>query len=151
MKRANYTADHTVFIASWLEALDLWRRETPASSRHERRGRAAVPAGGQDAWDGSAPLKFITHHWGGNRLKGFDVYEELDRMLADPAWKDRIAFTYVGRLPEGVSLVNARCVSALSGAALAEELASHDAYITGSLNEPAGMHHIEGALSRACR
>lgn len=146
LRRANYAADHTVFIASWLKALDLWRRETPASVILNGADVRLFRPATKKTWDGSAPLKLVTHHWGGNRLKGFDVYEMLDRMLADPVWKDRIAFTYVGRLPEGVSLVNARCVSALSGAALAEELASHDAYITGSLNEPAGMHHIEGAL-----
>jgi hypothetical protein len=30
--------------------------------------------------------------------------------------------------------------------ALAGELRAHHVYITGSINEPAGLHHIEGAL-----
>ena len=32
------------------------------------------------------------------------------------------------------------------GLELASELKEHDIYITGSLNEPSGNHHIEGAL-----
>ena len=31
LRRANYAADHTIFIASWLKDLDVWRRETPYS------------------------------------------------------------------------------------------------------------------------
>jgi hypothetical protein len=34
----------------------------------------------------------------------------------------------------------------LSGKDLAEELKKHHIYLTASRNEPAGMHHIEGAL-----
>ena len=26
------------------------------------------------------PLSLVTHHWGGNRLKGFDVYEYIDKL-----------------------------------------------------------------------
>ena len=29
---------------------------------------------------------------------------------------------------------------------MAEEIKNHDIYITGSLNEPSGNHHIEAAL-----
>ena len=33
----------------------------------------------------------------------------------------------------------------MSGVDLATELRKHNAYVTGSLNEPSGNHHIEGA------
>jgi len=146
LRLANLAADHTVFIASWLRELDLWRHgewsvvlngADPALFRADRN----VP------WDRKGPLRLVTHHWGGNRLKGFDVYEALDRLVATPTWKDRLAFTYVGNVPADARLTHSRVVPPLDGEALAAELASHHVYLTASINEPAGMHHIEGALS----
>jgi len=146
LKRANHAADHTVFIATWLKELDLWRHGEwsvvlNGADPELFRAEANVP------WDRRAPLRLVTHHWGGNRLKGFDVYEAIDRLIATPTWKDKLAFTYVGNLPRDVSLKHARLVAPLDGEALAAELASHHVYVTASINEPAGMHHIEGALS----
>lgn len=146
LRQANYCADHTVFIASWLQDLNVWRRDTPASViLNGADGRVFNPAC-YTRWDGQAPLRLVTHHWGGNRMKGFDIYETLDRMLAKDEWKKRIAFTYIGNLPAGFSFANARYLPPLQGAALARELASHHVYVTASVNEPAGMHHIEGAM-----
>ena len=41
---------------------------------------------------------------------------------------------------------NAKVISPLSGESLATELKKYDGYITGSINEPSGNHHIEAAL-----
>ena len=146
LRRANYCADHTVFVATWLRNLSIWRRTTPDS----------VILSGADAkifnrtacrrWDGHEPLRLVTHHWGGNRMKGFDVYEAIDSMLAQEEWKGRIEFTYIGNLPVGFSFTNTQYLSPMQGEALARELSSHHAYVTASINEPAGMHHIEGAM-----
>ena len=148
LKLANYSADHTVFIASWLKKLDLWQAE-PTS-------RCSVILNGADTavfnstqhvpWDGQAPLKIVTHHWGANWAKGFDVYERLDDMLATNKWRERIDFTYIGNLPSGFSFKNAHHLPPSSGEALAAALSENHLYVTASLNEPAGMHHIEGAL-----
>ena len=146
LRQANYCADHTVFIASWLKDLDVWRRDTPASViLNGADGRVFNPAC-YTRWDGQVPLRLVTHHWGGNRMKGFDIYETLDRMLAKDEWRRRIAFTYIGNLPAGFSFANARYLPPLQGDTLARELASHHVYVTASVNEPAGMHHIEGAM-----
>lgn len=146
LRHANYCADHTVFIASWLKDLDVWGQDTPSSvilnGADERVFRSASYA----RQDGQAPLRLVTHHWGGNRMKGFDIYEILDRMLAEDEWKKRIEFTYIGNLPAGFSFANARYLPPLQGDALARELVSHHVYVTASVNEPAGMHHIEGAM-----
>ena len=146
LRLANYAADHTVFIASWLKDLDLWRHGEwsvvlNGGDPDLFRAEANVP------WDRKGPLKLVTHHWGGNRLKGFDVYEEVDRLVATPTWKNRLAFTYVGNIPKDVQFRATRVVAPLDGEDLATELASHHVYITASMNEPAGMHHIEGALT----
>lgn len=146
--RANYCADHTVFVGSWLEKLSLW--QNGADARH-----SVIPNGadtrvfnprGWQPWRGQETLKLVTHHWGGNWMKGFDIYQRLDEMLAEPTWKGRIEFTYVGNLPQGFSFRNARYVKPLDGEMLAAELRSHHAYVTASINEPGGNHQNEGAL-----
>ncbi len=143
---ANYCADYTIFIATWLSELPVWRRETPYSViLNGADGRVFKP-GSHIRWNGYGPIKLVTHHWGGNRMKGFDIYEALDKMLDQSEWRNRIEFTYIGNLPAGFSFSNSRYLMPLQGEALARELASHHVYVTASLYEPAGMHHIEGAM-----
>ncbi|MGB0683937.1 MAG: hypothetical protein ACPGOV_14590 [Magnetovibrionaceae bacterium] len=149
LRLANLLAHHTVFIGEWLKDLDLWTSCGDDSF-------SVIPNGGDtrlfhdrgfEPWEGSGPIKLVTHHWGANRLKGFDVYEHLDALLDDPDQKARFQLTYIGNLPPGFAFRNVIHKTPLSGEPLAEELRSHHAYITASQNEPAGMHHIEGALS----
>jgi hypothetical protein len=146
LTRANYCADHTVFIGSWLKALDVWRRDTPSSVILNGADERVFSRAPYIRWNGHEPLRLVTHHWGGNRMKGFDIYETLDRLLGDGEWKSRIEFTYIGNLPRDFSFANARYLPPMQGEALARELSSHHVYLTASVNEPAGMHHIEGAM-----
>ncbi len=150
LRRANYCADHTVFVGSWLKDLLLWQNRPGARHSVITNGadaRIFNPHGWQP-WSSRGPLKLVTHHWGGNWMKGFDIYQRLDEMLVEPAWKERIEFTYVGNLPKGFAFRNARHVAPLDGEALASELRSHHAYVTASINEPGGNHQNEGALCR---
>ena len=145
---ANYCADHAVAVGSWMLDLDLVRPENRGcytAILNGGRGGIFHPQG-HDDWDGREPLRMITHHWGGHWMKGFDVYGKIDALLDDPAWRDRIAFTYIGNKPAGFTFRNARYLPPMSGEALADELRGHHVYVTGSINEPAGLHHIEGAL-----
>ena len=80
-------------------------------------------------------------------MKGFDVYTKLDELLYDKKLKKKFKFTYVGNLPKNVYFKNSTHIKPLSGKKLAKELSKHHVYLTASINEPAGMHHIEGALS----
>lgn len=146
LRRANYCADHTVFIASWLRDLDVWRRDTPSSVILNGADSKVFNSGPYVRWNGHGPLRLVTHHWGGHWMKGFDIYETLDRLLAKNDWRNRIAFTYIGNLPKGFSFANTRYLPPMQGEVLARELSSHHVYLTASVNEPAGMHHIEGAM-----
>jgi hypothetical protein len=148
LRLANYCADHTVFVGSWLQGLPVWR---------DRRGRddSVILNGADDSlfhsdghrnWDQHRVLKLVTHHWGGNWMKGFDVYDRIDSMLETASWRDRIAFTYIGNLPKGYRFRNVRYVLPLAGKKLADELRSHHVYVTASINEPGGNHQNEGAL-----
>jgi hypothetical protein len=148
LTRANYCADHTVFVGSWMRDLPAWQAAAPVDSNVILNGadsRIFNPQGFVP-WTGTEPLNLVTHHWGGNWMKGFDIYERLDAMLADDTWRERIRFTYVGNLPKGFHFRHARHVAPLTGQALADELRGHHAYITASINEPGGNHQNEGAL-----
>jgi len=146
LRRANYVADHTVFIATWLKDLDVWCGERSSSVILNGADTNIFNDKYYRPWGGDEPLRLVTHHWGGNKLKGADVYEVLDCMLNEPEWCGRLEFTYIGTLPAGMTLRNSKHVAPLSGMPLAYEISSHHVYLTGSINEPAGMHHIEGAL-----
>jgi len=151
LRCANCVADHTIFIGSWLKSLNVWHHDEPVDEK-----RYSLVLNGADArvfnadgnipWNKQDPFRLVTHHWGGNLMKGFDIYKYLDEMLLSPLWKGRLEFTYIGNLPPGFKFKNARHLPPDSGQTLAAELKSHHAYITASKNEPAGMHHIEGAL-----
>jgi len=146
--RANYCADHTVFVGSWLQSLEVWQknRESPTSVITNGADAKIFNSQGWSPWNYQGPIKFVTHHWGGNWMKGFDIYQRLDQMLQKNKWKERIDFTYIGNLPQGFSFRNTRYVPPIDGKALARELRSHHAYITASINEPGGNHQNEGAL-----
>lgn len=146
--RANYSADVTVFVGEWMTKLPLWRKNLRLPWFVVRNGADTRIFNRENftPWTGDGPLRLVTHHWGYHPMKGFDVYALLDRMMAEPAWRDRIAFTYVGNLPRKFSFSNARYVPPLNGTALAAELSSHHAYVTASINEPGGNHQNEGAL-----
>lgn len=146
LRMANYVADHTVFIASWLKDLAVWRGESSSSVILNGADTSIFNDTCYRPWGRDEPLKIVTHHWGGNKLKGSDVYEALDCLLNEPEWRGRLEFSYIGNVPAGTNLPNTRHVAPLSGMALAQEISSHHVYLTGSVNEPAGMHHIEGAL-----
>lgn len=145
---ANLYTDHTIFIGTWLANLYIKNRFphknysvilNGADSKIFNRER-------RKKWERGFPIKIVTHHWAGNWFKGFDVYCFLDNLLEKPNWKGKIEFTYIGNLPKNIKFKNAKIVPACYGEELASRIKENHIYLTASLNEPAGMHHIEGAL-----
>lgn len=145
---ANRCADHTVFISRWLRDYFAERRFRFANPTVIRNGAdsALFNADGAAVWDGREPLRIVSHHWSDNWMKGFDIYVELDRLLGQAPFRDLFTFTYIGRLPAGVTLPNTRCFAPLFGEELAAALKQNHVYLTAARNEGAGMHHIEGAM-----
>lgn len=146
LRNANLIADHTIFIATWLKDLDVWSRKNDFS--------VILNGGDQEIFypieksknTSGDKLKLVTHHWGAHKNKGFDVYGKIASMLDDPFWSSKFEFTYVGNFPKNFFSKNINCIKPLSGVDLGNELRRHDIYLTASINEPAGMHHVEGAL-----
>ena len=146
LKWSNYCADYTVFISNWLKELDIYEDRKDSKVILNGGDPKVFKDYGYPQWDGISPLKIVTHHWSSNYMKGFAVYKELDNLLMKPEWSDKIEFTYIGNLPEGFTFKKSKHVPPINGKKLGDELSKHHLYISASINEPAGMHHIEGIL-----
>lgn len=144
---ANKIADSTIFVSYWLK--DIFEEQGI-----NKKNNTVIYAGankkifnpdGFIPWDGSSKINFVTHHWGANWNKGFEAYIEIDNLISTDKWKDKLSFTYIGNLPKKFSFKNAKVIEPIAGEELAKELKKRNAYITGSINEPSGNHHIEAA------
>ena len=142
---ANSCADTTVFVSNWLMKLyydkGLDNNNSVIMSGSDRKifnakDKAVLKPGDK--------LKIVTHHWSDNWYKGFDIYTKLDAMLQTEKYKESIEFTYIGNVPENV-FENTIHIQPLDGEELAKALKMNHIYITASLNEPSGNHHIEAA------
>lgn len=141
-------ADKIIFISHWLKTLFL-------SEDRSLAGKSLVIPNGADSrifnpqgykkWNKKDPLKIVTHHWGAGLHKGFDIYLLLDKLLARE-FKNQILFTFIGNIPRQIRFKNTKIIAPQSGKKLAQLIKENHIYLTASQNEPAGMHHIEGAL-----
>ena len=144
---ANKSADFTVFMSSWLK--DLYIKQGISSKRYS----VILSGADKDIFNRKISLsgiekdslKFVTHHWGANWNKGFKFYLMLDKLIEENIFNYNIEFTYIGNIPENIEFKNTKLVHPLSGDELAKKIKEHHVYITGSINEPSGNHHIEAA------
>lgn len=147
--QASKYSDFVVYIASWLKPL-MERagieKNKPNSVILNGADEKIFNTAGKINWDGQEKMKIVTHHWGGNQIKGHAMYKRLDDLLDNDEFKSKFEFTFVGNYPPDIKYKNTRLISPLFGNDLAKELKKHHLYITASLNEPAGMHHIEGVM-----
>ena len=92
----------------------------------------------------SNKIKLVTHHWSDNYNKGFYIYNKIDKLLDQCKLFE---FTYIGRYNRDYTPKNIRLIKPMFGKELGEELRKHHIYVTASLNEPCGMHQLEGMAS----
>lgn len=145
--KASLITDFTIFISNWLQNLYFnigFNRNNTAVIRNGANKEIFNRLNYQP-WNGKDKLRLVTHHWGASFLKGFDIYQIFDYFLHSSSMNNRFEFTYIGNIPDGITLTNTKLIDPLSGAALASSLQTNHVYLTASQNEPAGMHHIEGA------
>ena len=146
--RGTEIADHTIFISEWLKEVYIKRDQSlikKSSIIHNGADITIFNSNGYKRWDTKEPLRIVTHHWGAHWFKGFDIYLKLDALIKKK-YKDEIEFTFIGGVPKDVKFKNTNIIPPKSGRELAQEIKKHHIYLTASINEPAGMHHIEGAL-----
>ncbi|MSO55884.1 MAG: hypothetical protein EXQ55_03030 [Acidobacteria bacterium] len=147
LKRANEVADATVFISTWV-------RDYFCARWFDSRRLHTVIHNGADSsifdassapWDPTqGPCRLVTHHWSDNWNKGFAVYQEVDRLIAEGALPG-FELTIIGRWPGAISWRAATAQPPLPPRKLGEQLRLHHLYLTAAVAEAGGMHHIEGA------
>src|SRR4030065_2874325 len=147
LMRANRVADYTIFISDFLR--DLFIQKGLFKNKNSGAVKNGADAGvfnlkDKKKWNGKSPVKIVTHHWGYSPNKGFDIYEKLGAL--DSTGNLKIEFSYIGKIPDNIEFKGIKIITPLSGKELVDKLKSNHIYVTGSINEPAGMHHIEGAM-----
>ena len=140
-------ADHTVFISDWLK--DLFSNQGFIKENNSVIHNGADKDFFYKNNEALQQKKFriVTHHWGANSNKGIKTYAKLDNLLEDSKFNEKFEFIYIGNMPKNVELKNTKVIEPMNHTTLSKFLRTCDIYITGSENEPAGMHHIEGAMS----
>lgn len=145
---ANRIADSTVFISEWLRDYHATRwfdRARPHATIYNGADPRVFHPVGVRAWSAAdGAFRLVTHHWSDNPLKGFDVYRQVDDLIADGRLPG-VELRVIGRWPEQTSWRAARTYPPTRGADLADKLRECHAYLTASRWEPCGMHHVEGA------
>ena len=147
--KASHYADYQVYVSGWL------KQNLIRSGMDPTLPSSVIFSGGDQhifnnnnlkRWNGQGPLKIVTHHWSSNYEKGHDIYQQLDRILDDPAYRDKYQFSFIGNVPSNLTYRNTTIIPPLNGQQLADKLKEHHVYLSASRNEPGGMHIIEGGL-----
>jgi hypothetical protein len=134
-------ADHVVFISKWLK--DYFINKYNLNLNHS----CILNGSNQNYFFPSinkklqGKTKIVTHHWSNNYLKGFHIYNELDKLLEE---RDDIEFTFIGNYNRNYIPKNIKLLPPTSGNELGNLIKENDIYLTATQNEPCGMHHIEG-------
>ena len=143
---ANQCADATIYVSGWIKSLyDNFdeMKEKPNKVIYAGANKKIFNPSGFKPWNGKDKIKIVTHHWSNNWNKGFDVYKKIDELLDQDSFAKSFEFSFIGRLPDGFKFKNVNLINPLSGLDLANELKNNHLYITGSINEPSGNHHVE--------
>jgi glycosyltransferase involved in cell wall biosynthesis len=146
LAEASAHVDYTIFIAEWLRdyhAARWFDVKRPHAVIYNGADASVFHPIGQSRWKPGEPLRIVTHHWSDNPLKGFDVYEEVDRLMTAgklPGFE----FWVIGRWPKTIQWKSARTFPPSAGRALAAQLRECHLYLTATRWEPCGMHHVEG-------
>lgn len=142
---ANALADHTVFISAWLRdyCAERWfdLRKPHRVIVNGADPSVFHPRGGAE-WTPRERLRLVTHHWSTHPMKGFDVYEQLDGLIADGALPDTELWI-IGHRPSEMRWRAARTFPLMAGTQLAAQLRRAHVAITASRWDPGPMHPVE--------
>lgn len=134
--------DGTVWVSSWLQEYFSEKGWYCTNNITIKNGvNKDIFKPGEKLANGK--INLVTHHWSNNELKGFDIYEEIDRWLETPVGQG-FTFTYIGR--DRNTFKNTKVITPLVGKKLGEELGKYDVYVSASRFDP-GPNHILESLS----
>lgn len=145
--RASKLADHVVLVSSWLRDIYILEglESTKSSVILSGSNKKFFNQKGIQPKSLHEKFKIITHHWSDNWMKGFEAYKKLDTLIEKTNLSDIITFTYLGNFPKDLNFTSSEIIPPKNEQQSSEILKKHHIYITGSLFEPSGNHHIEAA------
>lgn len=135
-------ADHVVFISEWLKDYFINKYNLKIKSSVILNGcnqSHFFPSKNPKFKDNK--IKIVTHHFSNNYLKGFHIYNELDKILPK---LENIEFTFVGNYNSKYKPKHIKLLPCVNGLKLGDIIRMNDIYLTASQNEPCGMHQLEG-------
>lgn len=141
--KAMKVSDHVVFISKWLQSyfIQKYKLKLKSSSYILNGCNRKYFYPRTLALQPLEKIKLVTHHWSNNYLKGFHIYNKLDKLLAN---HKNIEFTFIGNYNKNYQPKNIKLIKSKNSQELGDILRKHNIYITATQNEPCGMHHIEG-------
>jgi glycosyltransferase involved in cell wall biosynthesis len=146
LANSNRAADHTVFVSRWLRDhhaarwFDVSRPHSVITPGADPR--FFHPIGNHSPKNGE-PLRLVTHHWSDNWKKGFDVYRDIDALIAERL-RGQFELRVIGRWPSDLKWKSAKTFAPASGEKLAALLRQCHGYVSASRFEPGAMHVAEG-------
>ena len=140
-------ADKVIFVSDWLKDIYLSigiNKKKSITIRSAANSSIFYPSAKRT---NKNKIKIVTHHWSANKNKGFDLYKKLDNYLSIDELKDNFEFLIIGNKPFFYNFKNSIYFKPMTDHKIAKILRNCDVYLTGSRNEPAGMHFLEGLAS----
>ena len=129
--------DKTIFVSNWMMNYFLQKGWYCKNNYVVYNGVNTTHFKPQEKIN-NGKINIVTHHWSNNRMKGFDVYEQIDQFLKN---NNDYTFTYIGR--ELGTFKNTNVVKPLFGEALGFELGRYDVYVSASRFDPGPNHILE--------
>jgi len=140
IKEISKEMDCVVFVSKWLKdyfGAETWNVRTACINN----GVDKCIFGPSSSKMNNQKINIVTHHWSDNFMKGFDIYDQIDRWTS---LNEDYTFTYIGR--DRGTFKNTRVIKPLFGKSLGEELSKYDVYVSASRFDP-GPNHIIESLS----
>lgn len=148
LEKFNKNVDVNIFVSNWLKNnfKDYQISKKPSFVVMGGPSKKIFNMINKSPWNGEEKIKVVTHHWSDNLMKGYDFYKLVDEILSSEINKKLFEFTIIGNTPKSIEFNNSILIPPISGNELANELKKNHIYLTASVNEPSGNHHMEGAM-----
>jgi glycosyltransferase involved in cell wall biosynthesis len=141
LSNSSKITDATIFVSKWMQ--DYFRDSWKTEEQHVIKNGVdkchfRIKDPDLRIYDKMPPKKIIAHHWSNNEMKGFDIYEKIDKWIEG---RQEYEFIYIGR--DRKTFKNAKIIEPLFGKALGDELRQGDIYVSASRFDPGPNHVIE--------
>jgi len=135
--KSSFYIDKTIFVSNWIKDYFI-NKEWACKDNKVIYNGVNKDHFKPDNKLNNGKTNIVTHHWSNNRMKGFDLYEEIDKFTINNL---DYTFTYIGR--ELGTFKNTNIIEPLFGKCLGKELSKYDIYISGTKFDPGPNHILE--------